>query len=566
MAGARVRSTVRTTRAPSEESHQEITAVFLGDVLKRFTWAALVAATAVLGTLLASGTAQAADPVDTLHASAGPDGILVVANEPMPGFVAHLRKKGSETRIRTVKDFVYTEGCRSCDVSYKSDALRFADLGLYTVDVEYKGTQGERILRKAVAELDYRALADFENQTTSKTVSLDSLDTTVSADLIARDPRDGKVTPLAGRKVIVTLEGQSKTVSTDAAGHLSVPVNFKGTEQSAWIWLEFASTEHGSDAQEAGPRVERQPVNITLDEGSRSVTAPYGNYATVSGTITRTAADGTRKPIATPMRLVIDNRSLFAFASDATGRFTKAGKVLKSSTWSVAAGYNQQWYDYRTYVELGATVTAGTAFDSVALSVDRDRKVSGQAFLAQHATSAAPGPAKVEVQYSADGRTGWSTRKTVDTVINKYFSLPTLENAPVDGYWRLRYAGTPELHGSTSKPVRLTRTVTAVADFNAKPEPVRKGQYLTLTGALKQRAASATTWRPYAAKTVRFYFKPAGTGTSYAYMGSTTSAADGTFTRRFIAQQDGTWQARFHDEGTTHFASSSSGDYVDVTG
>lgn len=547
-------------------SHQEITRRFLGDVLKRFTSAALVAAGAVLGTLLASGTAQAADPVGTISAYARPDGIAITTANPMPAFVAHIRKKGSDTRIQTVKDFVYTEGCRSCSVSYQSGPLRFADLGLYTVDVEYKGTTGERILRKAVAELDYRALADFENHTTSKTVSLDSLDTTVSADLIARDPRDGKVTPLVGRKVTVVGEGQSKTVSTDAAGHVSVPVNFKGTEQSAWVRLEFVSTDHGSDAQEAGPRVERQPVNITLDEGSRSVTAPYGTYATVGGTITRTAADGTRKPVATPMRLVIDNRSLFAFASDATGRFTKAGKVLKSSTWSIAAGYNQQWLDYRTNVELGATVTAGTAFESVSLRVDRDRKVSGQATLVQHATSAAPGPAKVEVQYSADGRTGWSTRKTVDAVVNRYFDLPSLENAPVDGYWRLRYAGTPELHGSTSEPVRLTRTVTAVADFNAKPEPVRKGQYLTLTGALKQRAASATTWRPYAAKTVRFYFKPAGTGTSYGYVGSTTSAADGTFSRRFTARQDGTWQARFYDDGTTHFASSGREDYVDVTG
>ncbi|WP_327305191.1 hypothetical protein OG730_18000 [Streptomyces sp. NBC_01298] len=540
--------------------------------MKRFTSAALVAATAVLGTLLASGTAQAADPVGTISAYARPDGIGVMTEKPMPAFVAHIRKKGSETRIQTVKEFRHTApGCAGCLEVYQSDGLRFADLGLYSVDVEYKGTKGERILRKAVAELDYRALARFENKATSKKVSLDSLDTTLSADLIAYDPRNGVGTPLAGRKVTVALEGQSLAVSTDAAGHFSTPVTYTGTEKHLGGTLAHDSADHRGEFTTIDPRVERLPVKITLDEGSRSVTAPYDHDATIRGTITRAAPDGTRKPVATSMLLTIPNAAnnrftTSAFTSDAAGRFTKSAKVLESSTWKVGTAYNQPWYVISNGADVSATVTAGTSIDSVTMKVDRDRKVSGQAVLVQHATSAAPGSAKVEVQYSADGRTGWSTRTTVDAIVNRYFKVPTLENAPVDGYWRLRYAGTPELHGSTSKPVRLTRTVTAVADFNAKPEPVRKGQYLTLTGALEQRAASATTWRPYAAQIVRFYFKPAGTGTSYAYVGSTTSAADGSFSRRFTATKDGTWQARFHDDGTTHFASSSREDYVEVTG
>ncbi|MFE9566286.1 hypothetical protein ACFYM0_34860 [Streptomyces sp. NPDC006487] len=540
--------------------------------MKRFTSAALIAATAVLGTLLASGTAQAADPVGSISAYARPDGIGVMTAKPMPSFVAHIRKKGSETRIRTVTYFEHTApGCAGCLEVYKSGGLRLADLGLYSVDVEYKGTKGEPILRKAVAELDYRALARFENRTVSKNVSLDSLDTTLSADLIAYDPRNGRATPLAGRKVTVALEGQSLTASTDAAGHFSTPVTYKGTERHLGASLTHDSADHRSEFDGIVPDVDLQPVKITLDEGSRSVSAPYGTDATFSGTITRTAPDGTQKPVATTMLLAVpydsNNRyTISSFKSDAAGRFTKSAKVLESSTWEVGTAYNQPWYVISYSAEVKAAPTAGTAFQSVAMSVDEYRKVSVSGGLHQYATSAPSGPAKVEVQYSADGRTGWSTRKTVDTVVGRYFSSVTVENAPVDGYWRLRYAGTPELHGSTSQPVRLTRTVTAVADFNAKPEPVRKGQYLTLTGSLKQRAASATTWRPYAAKTVRFYFKPAGTGTSYAYVGSTTSAADGSFSRRFTATKDGTWQARFHDDGTTHFASSSREDHVDVTG
>ncbi|WP_327257090.1 hypothetical protein [Streptomyces sp. NBC_01244] len=536
--------------------------------MKRFTSATLVAATAVLGTLLAPGTAQAADPVDIMNVHARPEGIEVMSLGAMPDFVAHLRKKGSETRVKTVEEFTHSSNCdTSCaEDFYRSGPLVLADLGYYTVDVEYKGTEGEPILHKDVAELDYRALARFENAAVPKAVSLDSLSTTVSADLVARDPRDGKGIPLAGKQVTVAFGDRSKTVSTDAAGHLSAPVDFTGTESSAGISLQHVSADNGEGRATVAPTVERQQVKIALDEGSRSVTAPYGDDVTIGGTITRTAKDGTQKPVATPMRLTIPNTTVSGFTSDPAGRFTKPQRVLKSSTWKVAAAYQQPWLNTSTTADITAKVTAGTAFTNVAMSMDKYRNVYAGGILVQRATSAAPGPAKVEVQYSADGRTGWSTRMTVDTVIDRYFTIPALENAPADGYWRLRYAGTPDLAGSNSARFRLTKTVTTVAEFNANPEPVRQGQYLTLTGTLKQRAASATTWRPYAAQTVRFYFKPAGTGTSYAYMGSTTTAADGTFSRRFTATKDGTWQAQFYDNGTTHFASRSREDYVDVTG
>ncbi|MER6978193.1 hypothetical protein [Streptomyces carpinensis] len=535
--------------------------------MKRFTSAALVAATVVLGPLLAPGTAQAADPVGTMNVEARPEGIEVMSVGSMPDFVAHIRKKGSETPVQTVKDFTYSDCCESSGAEdyYRSGPLSLADLGLYTVDIEYTGTEGEPILHKDVAQLDYRALALFRNTTVPKAVSLDSLHTTVSADLVARDPRDGKVTPLAGKQVTVAFGGRSKTVSTDAAGHLAAPVDFTGTESSVRISLQHVSTANGTGSTIVDPTVERQQVKIALDEGSRSVTAPYGNYVTIRGGITRTAADGTQKPVATPMRLTIPNTTVSGFTSDAAGRFAKPARVLKSSTWKVGTSYQQPWLNTSTSADISATVTAGTAFTNVGMSIDKYRKVYAGGSLVQRATSAAPGPATVELQYSADGSTNWTTRKTVGTVIGRYFSMPPLENAPVDGYWRLRYAGKPDLAGSTSTRFRLTKTVTTVAGFNANPEPVRQGQYLTLTGTLKQRAASATAWKPYAAQTVRFYFKPAGTGTSYGYMGSTTTAADGSFSRRFTAKTDGTWQAHFYDNGTTHFASRSREDYVDVT-
>lgn len=534
--------------------------------MRRTASAALVAATVVLGTLLAPGTAQAADPVQFLNVKASPEGIRVTTMS-IPTFSAHLREKGSETRVKTVTGFRSTDDCEidcSSEDHYESGPLALADLGVYSVDIEYKGTEGETILHKDVAELDYRLQAAFRNSAASKAVSLDDLGTTVSSDLVARDPRDGKLTPLPGRQVTVDVSGRALTATTDAAGHLSVPVKFTGTESSSSIQLRHASGDHIGAWGSVVPAVEVQRVKIALDEGSRQLTAPYGSTVTVRGSIHRIAKDGTEKPVAAAMRLAIPNTTVPGFTSDAAGRFATSARILKSSTWKVAAAH-QPWLDPSTAADVKATVTAGTAFTDVAMSIDKHRTVYAGGTLVQRATSAAPGPAKVELQYSADGRTGWTTRASAETVIGQYVSLPATANAPVDGYWRLWYAGRPDLDGAVSSRSRLTKTVTTVAEFNVNPEPARKGQYLTLTGKLKQRAASDTEWKPYGGQTVRFYFTADG-GTTATYMGSTTTAADGTVNRRFAAKASGTWQAMFYDNGTTHFASRSREDHVAVTG
>ncbi|MFB7031301.1 MULTISPECIES: hypothetical protein [unclassified Streptomyces] len=535
--------------------------------MRRTASAALVAATVVLGTLLAPGTAQAADPVQFLNVKAYPEGIRITTMS-WENFSAHLRKKGSETRVKTVTGFRSTDDCEidcSSEGHYESGPVALADLGVYSVDIEYKGTEGETILHKDAAELDYRLQATFRNSAASKAVSLDDLGTTVSSDLVARDPRDGKLTPLPGKQVTVDVSGRTLTATSDAAGHLSVPVKFTGTESSSKIWLRPASGDYIGFWGSVAPAVEVQQAKIVLDEDSRQFTAPYGSTVTVRGSIRRIAKDGTEKPVAASMRLVIPNTVVPGFTSDAAGRFAKSARILKSSTWKVAAAPYQPWLDYSTAADVKATVTAGAAFNDVRMSIDKHRTVYARGTLVQRATSAAPGPAKVELQYSADGRTGWTTRASAETVIGEYFSLPATANASADGYWRLRYAGRPDLDGAVSSRFRLTKTVTTVAEFNVNPEPVRKGQYLTLTGKLKQRAASDADWKPYGGQTVRFYFTADGSTTA-TYVGSTTTAADGSVNRRFAAKASGTWQAMFYDNGTTHFASRSREDHVAVTG
>ncbi|MEU5887611.1 hypothetical protein ABZ835_12335 [Streptomyces sp. NPDC047461] len=46
----------------------------------------------------------------------------------------------------------------------------------------------------------------------------------------------------------------------------------------------------------------------------------------------------------------------------------------------------------------------------------------------------------MDIQYSADGRTGWTTKKTLKTQLDHQFTVDDLPRY-TDGYWRLRYAG-----------------------------------------------------------------------------------------------------------------------------
>jgi hypothetical protein len=103
---------------------------------------------------------------------------------------------------------------------------------------------------------------------------------------------------------------------------------------------------------------------------------------------------------------------------------------------------------------------------------------------------------------------------------------------------------------------------TVVSDFNAAPEPVRKGRALTVSGRLKRLQYSPGPYIAYSGKTVRIYFKAKG-ATSWTFMGTTTTSGTGQFRKSFTAARDGVWRAYF--AGTSRFDKQASrDDHVDV--
>lgn len=138
---------------------------------------------------------------------------------------------------------------------------------------------------------------------------------------------------------------------------------------------------------------------------------------------------------------------------------------------------------------------------------------------------------------------------------------PLLEDK---GRWRIRvvaYDRNGKVLGSREE-AWYEKLNTQIKDVGAAPEPVRKGRIVTVSGRLRRLTDRPWSYSAYPGKTVRIYFRAKG-ATTWTYMGSAKTGADGRFRKGFTARQDGTWRSEF--PGAARFdRQNSSHDYVDV--
>lgn len=137
-----------------------------------------------------------------------------------------------------------------------------------------------------------------------------------------------------------------------------------------------------------------------------------------------------------------------------------------------------------------------------------------------------------------------------------------------DGEWRLTYAGdftegaTDFFSSSQSAPQHVdVRYRTAVAAFNAGPEPVRKGKTLTVSGVLK-RSVDGKALKAWAGRPVYVYYRATGSKT-WTYAGSAKTDRYGKFRKGFKAGRDATWKTVYKGDAD-HLPADSPTDYVDV--
>jgi hypothetical protein len=101
--------------------------------------------------------------------------------------------------------------------------------------------------------------------------------------------------------------------------------------------------------------------------------------------------------------------------------------------------------------------------------------------------------------------------------------------------------------------------------FYADPEPVTKGQPITVSGVVKRLTfspAGVAKYVPYVNKTVDIYWDPKGPGADRRVALLTTDA-DGSYSKKFTSTVDGVWRGMSR-QTDRHAHAEEPGDFVDV--
>ncbi len=535
----------------------------------------MTAGAVLFSTLAIPGIAHAAAPVVKEASSDSADWSVIdvrlnhgsAIGEDVAKITATLRPLGgseSDAPVATITDFTQTYWVSSWEGVWSSPPVHLDTLGDYTIDVEATTSAGETTVQKSAGTLRYRKQPVIQGFAVTPTApTIEDKNVTVSGDMVVRDPSTRATEPLPGASVDLRIGQRIETTTTsDEKGHFSVS---RELEEGGWAWATYNGDLGYATVPWVSIDPKAAPTRFVLDKTSFHPTA--GDKITVSGTLQYQSGSEWKPLSGIPLEMDHKNSSTvnpIEATTGADGRFSFVASPYQKTVYEVAFPpypYNP-WIQRTATADVSVAVTATTKFREFTASLDKYAELSVSGTLGivgdDHSERVS-----VAIQYSPNGKTGWTTEKTVKTGFDSQFhtTLPGY----TDGYWRLKYAGstTYDVKGTTSSALRKNRALTRIKDANASPEPVRKGRTITVKGVLQERKADTSTWKAYGAKKVQILFRPKGKKTWYL-MTTVTSKSNGSFSKGFKAQQDGTWVPVFLYPDSRHFVGSGAEDYVDV--
>ncbi|WP_345657446.1 hypothetical protein [Streptomyces siamensis] len=533
----------------------------------------MTAGAVLVGTFALPGTAHAAGPNVTNAYSDQADWSVLDVRLNYSGSIdkitARLRPVGSsqsDAPVATITDFTHKYDYSPWDGTWASQPIHLDTLGDYTVDVEATNSSGETTVRQDAGTLHYAKQPVITGYSVTPTApDIEHRTVTATGDMVVRDPSTRETVPLPGATVDLTFDGNDETTAvTDDAGHFSASHE---TTSGGWAFAEYRGDLGFASVPWVDVRPKAAPTRFVLDKSSFHVTA--NDKFTVTGTLQYQS--GTEWKPLSGIPLEMDYKdcttcSPVQSTTDANGRFSFT-RYAYGSKEVYEVGFPP--YPYNPFIQRTATAdvtvaaTATTKFTEFTARLDEYARldVTGSVELVGREGN---DKIAVDIQYSPDGSTGWSTKKTVQTTDGSQFVVEKLPGY-TDGYWRLHYAGsaTKDIKGGVSSSLHRYRALTRIKDANASPEPVTKGRTITVKGVLQSRAAGTTTWKAYGAKKVQILFRPKGRTTWYL-MSTVTTTSSGSFSKGFKAQQDGTWVPVFLYPDSKHFVGEGREDYVDV--
>ncbi|GHE53607.1 hypothetical protein GCM10018785_23940 [Streptomyces longispororuber] len=439
---------------------------------------------------------------------------------------------------------------------FRSEPVTLPAMGSYVIDVVAREGQANEVVQQSTGYLNYGLNPRLTLSSDRPWASYDHRTVKVSGSLVAEDPRTHEVKPF-----------------TD----VGIYYRAQETRAQGWVWTNdagrFTTTEYYDENSPATTKFEymfdeqyaslslpfrKQELKFTVDAPTGTVTAPYGSEIPVRGKLTRVADDGTEKPLAAEVRIGTGSGADSVVTTGEDGVLATGYTVVQGGRVSVRPT-ESNWFTApapHSFTVAGPSRTS--KLSKVKGTVDKYRKVT---FTGELGVTEGSYPAGTKAKISIDRRSSggsWTSTGTFDAAYGASFKASSPKKADSGARWRLRLVNA----GVTGTGVTLGRTYTKIWNDGVSPEGVRKGATLTAKGGLMHKPGS--TWRPYAGHKVRVWFKAKAAGSAWKELGSTTTLSDGTFSKKFTAKQDGTWQMRYTDTASTHYADHGSEDYVDV--
>ncbi|MEU4034268.1 hypothetical protein [Streptomyces collinus] len=503
------------------------------------------------------------------HPGAGLVWVSASSDTDITSITAHLYAPGSAAdapEVTEVSDFTPDSSTGFSNTWRTTTPLRLADLGTYRVVVDLTDADGDTTSAQGTYQYELEAnLTDL--RAAPQNPDYEHQDVTVTGGFTVTDPRTGKTTPAAGADVDLEIfngDDGTTTTGTDGRFTFTYPVT-DASDADVNAWLRLDDPFYQSRANESvGVRAVQSDTRVTLDAAELNVKA--GQAAKVSGTA-EVYVGGVWKPLAGATVDEIWSDEFGGVASrpvtGADGRFS--GQLTLPKTGTVEAQVRSGTFlKFSEPQKVKVYVAQKTSLTDFAASLDKYSALTAKGVLHTGTSVPAGTDNKVELQYSADGRTGWRTVKTVTPGSSDPESGARFKgtfDAPYKGYYRAHFKGSRTWQESYSSVVHATRTPTRITGGNASPEPVRKGRTITYRGKLQHYTSGA--WKAYGGQKVKILFKPRGSGSWYD-MGNATTRSDGTFVKGCTAAKDGTWVAVLLYPSSTHLVGSGREDYVDV--
>ncbi|MEW9529816.1 hypothetical protein [Microbispora sp. NPDC049125] len=239
--------------------------------------------------------------------------------------------------------------------------------------------------------------------------------------------------------------------------------------------------------------------------------------------------------------------------TDSHGRFSVTRKSWKTGWWRAefdgATDTQPSTSDSdRVDVKASSKATRISGFDAYPEPVDKGDTLHLRGTLEIGSWKSWDGykGRRVEIFFKADGGSGW--RYVTSDWTDSHGRFYADAEAQASGWWRAEYDGSSGIKGSTGAADHVTvrapqpapRAATRIIKFDAGPEPVKHGRYLSLHGKVQVWDAG---WEGYGHQKVSLWFKKAGGG--WKYVKTTWTNGSGKFWTKAKAVRSGTWKAVF---------------------